>query len=153
MPAPIDAASAPPSPPLPTPSLPPDASVEDYEKAIEIERQKCDKIMEAKAQMMAKYDRAQEACDQAQLALEQHAASKQEEQKQDQQSQQDQQEQQAQTDTPADSSNSSSTTTTPSKPTATTSTTGTITTTHKRSRSNLNPEAPEFTPGYFWSSH
>ncbi|KAL1639967.1 hypothetical protein SLS58_007393 [Diplodia intermedia] len=134
MPAPIDATSAPLSPPLLTPNLPPDASVEDYEKAIEVERKKYEKMLEAKQKMLARYDWAQAACAEAQTALEQQPSGE-HNQSAGVQGQQGQAETpvkgQNQLETPESSNNS-----TPSKPA------------HKRGRSSLNAEAPEFVPRF-----
>lgn len=45
--------------------------MEDYEKAIEVERKKHEKILAAKQRMLAEYEKIQRACDEAQLAFEQ----------------------------------------------------------------------------------
>ncbi|KKY23656.1 hypothetical protein UCDDS831_g02877 [Diplodia seriata] len=120
MPAPIDATSAP---------------LSDYEKAIEVERKKYEKMLEAKQKMLARYDWAQAACAEAQTALEQQQPSGEHNQSAGVQGQQGQAETpgkgQNQLETPESSNNS-----TPSKPA------------HKRVRSSLNAEAPEFVPRF-----
>lgn len=45
--------------------------MEDYEKAIEVERKKHQKILAAKQRMLAEYEEIQRACDEAQMAFEQ----------------------------------------------------------------------------------
>lgn len=45
--------------------------MEDYEKAIEVERKKHQKILAAKQRMLAEYEKIQRACDEAQMAFEQ----------------------------------------------------------------------------------
>ncbi|KAB2573969.1 hypothetical protein BFW01_g4238 [Lasiodiplodia theobromae] len=128
MPPPVTISSAPLSPPLLTPTLLPDASVEDYEKAIEVERKKHEKILAAKQRMLAEYEKIQRACDEAQLAFEQFPGEEFE-----------------QPSSPAHSTTkedqlqvpSSSDPSTSSKPP------------RMRSRSSLNAEAPEFIPSFF----
>ncbi|KAL1631331.1 hypothetical protein SLS54_000090 [Diplodia seriata] len=133
MPAPIDTTSAPLSPPLLTPNLPPDASVEDYEKAIEVERKKYEKMLEAKQKMLARYDWAQAACAEAQTALEQQPSVEHSQSA-------GVQGQQGQAETPVKGQNQLQTPdSTPSKPA------------HKRVRSSLNAEAPEFVPRFMSS--
>ncbi|KAK0654479.1 hypothetical protein DIS24_g5169 [Lasiodiplodia hormozganensis] len=128
MPPPVNISSAPLSPPLLTPTLLPDASVEDYEKAIEVERKKHEKILAAKQRMLAEYEKIQRACDEAQLAFEQFPGEEEFEQARSPAHSTTKEDHQA----PSSSDPSTS-----SKPP------------RMRSRSSLNAEAPEFIPSFF----